>query len=83
METKKPVETRESALCGFTKTGKFLGDICPQSDLTYWRCYNCRYTITAAMPPAACPSCNQKTMFINITCYAPECGGPGKMDPRL
>ncbi|MHB9075309.1 MAG: rubredoxin-like domain-containing protein [Desulfobaccales bacterium] len=51
--------------------------------MTYWRCSNCRYTITAARPPEECPSCQQKTDFLNITCYAPECGGPGQIDPRL
>jgi rubrerythrin len=73
----------ECALCGYTASGKFAGDICPQCNLTYWRCSNCRYTITAAKPPDECPSCHQKMDFLNITCYTPECGGPGKIDPRL
>lgn len=83
METKKPEETMECALCGYTETGKFKGDICPECNLTYWRCENCRYTITASTPPDVCPSCHQKSEFLNITCYTPECGGPGKIDTRL
>jgi rubrerythrin len=75
--------TMECALCGYTAEGKFEGDICPQCNLTYWRCSNCRYTITAARPPDECPSCHQKADFQNITCYTPECGGPGQIDPRL
>jgi rubrerythrin len=73
----------ECALCGYTTSGKFTGDICPQCNLTYWRCSNCRNTITAVKPPDECPSCHQKTIFHNITCYTPECGGPGQIDPRL
>jgi rubrerythrin len=75
--------SRECALCGYTASGKFEGDICPQCNLTYWRCSKCQYTITAAKPPVACPSCHQKTDFLNITCYTPECGGSGQIDPRL
>jgi len=73
----------ECALCGFTAAGKFEGDICPQCHLTYWRCHHCQYTITAAKPPDECPSCRRKTDFLNITCYTPDCGGPGQIDPRL
>ncbi|MEW6386003.1 MAG: rubredoxin-like domain-containing protein [Thermodesulfobacteriota bacterium] len=51
--------------------------------MTYWRCSNCRYTLTAAQPPEVCPSCQQKCDFLNITCYTPECGGPGHIDPKL
>jgi len=73
----------ECALCGYAASGKFEGDICPQCNLTYWRCSTCKYTITAAKPPDECPSCHRKTDFLNITCYTPECGGPGQIDPRL
>lgn len=73
----------ECALCGYTASGKFVGDICPQCGMTYWRCSNCRYTITAVQPPEECPGCHQKTDFENITCYTPECGGPGHIDPKL
>jgi rubrerythrin len=75
--------TMECALCGYTGSGKFVGDICPQCSMTYWRCSNCRYTITAVKPPEECPSCHQKCDFTNITCYTPECGGPGHIDPQL
>ncbi len=83
METKKPEESMECALCGYNAKGRFEGDICPQCHLTYWRCENCRYTLTAAQPPEVCPGCHQKSGFLNITCYTPECGGPGGIDPRL
>ena len=64
----------ECALCGYTASGKFEGDICPQCNLTYWRCSNCKYTITAAKPPGECPSCHQKTDFLNV---------PPAHDPRI
>lgn len=73
----------QCALCGYSASGKFTGDICPDCNLTYWKCSNCGYTITAAGPPEECPECKEKCDFLNVTCYTPECGGPGKIDPRF
>lgn len=81
MEDKK--KKYECDHCGHTKEEKFTGDICPECGLTYWKCSHCGYLITAAMPPESCPSCKQKCDFLNVTCYTPECGGPGNIDPRL
>jgi rubredoxin len=75
------VRKRAGAQCGFTASGRFIGDICP--DLNYWKCRECRLLITAANPPELCPICNKKCPFVDVTCYAPECGGPGNIDPRL
>lgn len=69
--------------CGYSSAVKFDNDICPQCGLTYWKCSNCGYLLTAKKPPETCTSCNQKCNFINVTCYTPECGGPGNIDPRL
>ena len=69
--------------CGYTASGRFVGDICPQYGLPYWKCSNCGFTITAKAPPDVCPSCGEKYDFIDVTCYIPECGGPGRVDPRL
>jgi len=81
------MEQRETemqcALCGYTGSGKFVGDICPDCGLTYWKCHSCGYTITAVGAPEVCPECHAKCDFLNITCYTPECGGPGNIDPRL
>lgn len=71
------------ANCGFTAAGDFRGDLCPGCGLTYWKCGACGYLVTAAMPPAVCPECNDSCGFKNVTCYTPECGGPGNIDPRL
>lgn len=71
------------AHCGYTADGKFEGDICPQCGLTYWKCGNCGFVFTAAQPPDACPECGAQDSFKNVTCYIPECGGPGHMDTRL
>jgi len=76
-------EAKECAHCGFTAPSKFQEDVCPQCNLTSWRCNNCGYTLTGANPPEVCPGCNQNCLFVNITCYTPECGGPGGIDPRL
>jgi rubrerythrin len=69
--------------CGYTSDGKFTGDICPKCGRTYWKCGKCGYLITANVPPETCPSCKEKCDFHNVTCYTPECGGPGNIDPQL
>jgi rubrerythrin len=71
------------AHCGYTAEGKFEGDICPQCSQTFWKCGECGFLITAVTPPEVCPQCKEKCDFLNVTCYTPECGGPGHMDPRL
>ncbi|VBB43114.1 conserved hypothetical protein [uncultured Desulfatiglans sp.] len=71
------------AHCGYTADGRFEGDICPKCGLTYWKCSHCGFTLTAPSPPDICPECGEKCNFINITCYTPDCGGPGNIDPRL
>lgn len=71
------------ANCGYTADGRFTGDICPKCNLTYWKCNKCGYTITTSRPPDICPECGKRCEFKNVTCYTPECGGPGHMDPRL
>jgi len=76
-------EQSECTLCGYTATEKFSGDICPECGLTYWKCGKCNFTFTAPRPPEKCPGCGEKCDFLNITCYTPECGGPGNIDPRL
>jgi rubrerythrin len=76
-------EEKVCANCGYTSTEPFVGDICPECGKTFWKCNECGYTLTAAEPPEKCPSCGKKCEFRNVTCYTPECGGPGQIDPRL
>ncbi len=52
-------------------------------DKTFWKCGNCGFTQEAPSPPKSCPACRQECEFKNVTCYLPECGGPGQVDPRL
>jgi rubredoxin len=85
-EVKKMEEKQDEwicAHCGYTADGKFEGDICPQCGLTYWKCAKCGFLITASVPPDVCPECGEKCDFLNVTCYTPECGGPGHVDTRL
>lgn len=49
----------------------------------FWKCSSCGNTVQASIPPEICPSCKEKCFFKNVSCYTPECGGPGKIDPRL
>ncbi|MFZ5644337.1 MAG: rubredoxin-like domain-containing protein [Bacillota bacterium] len=43
-----------------------------------WKCDNCGYTFKSEPDklPEKCPSCNEKCVFLNITCYTPDCGCP-------
>ena len=52
-------------------------------ELTHWKCGKCNFTFTARSLPEKCPVCDEKCDFLNITCYTPDCGGPGNIDPRL
>jgi rubrerythrin len=49
----------------------------------FWKCGKCGNTVQALTPPEKCPSCNEKCVFKDVSCYTPECGGPGAIDPRL
>ena len=49
----------------------------------WWKCSNCGYTLQTPTPPEVCPSCGEKCIFIDATCYTPECGGPGNIDPQI
>jgi rubrerythrin len=49
----------------------------------HWKCGECGYTMVTAKPPETCPECKQACAFKDVTCYLPECGGPGNTDPRL
>lgn len=49
----------------------------------FWKCGECGNTVRAATPPEQCPSCNEKCAFKDVTCYTPDCGGPGNIDPKL
>jgi len=55
-----------------------IGNMAP-----HWKCLGCGNTIQVPNPPETCPSCKEKCTFKDITCYTPECGGPGNIDPRL
>lgn len=52
---------------------------------TTWKCSKCGYTFTAVKPEETCPECKEKCEFIDVSCYTPDCGGPGSgnSDPRL
>ena len=79
----KEQEKYACALCGYTADGRFVGDICPECGLTYWKCSKCGFLITAGKPPEICPECSERDCFIDVTCYIPECGGPSHIDPRF
>lgn len=69
--------------CGQPVTDPSSAALCPSCGLTYWKCGSCGFLLTAATPPNTCPSCHKDCEFKNVTCYTPDCGGPGNIDPRL
>ena len=65
--------------CGYSPGGAIIR----ASEDPYWKCGECGRTVRSAKPPEKCPGCGEVCDFKNITCYTPECGGPGNIDPRL
>ncbi len=51
--------------------------------MTWFKCSKCGYTLEIDSPPEQCPSCKESCVFIDNTCYTPDCGGPGNIDPRI
>lgn len=51
--------------------------------MSHWQCSKCGYQLQDKVPPGECPSCHEKCLFADITCYVPECGGEKNIDPRL
>ena len=51
--------------------------------MTKWMCSECGYQLDEEMPPEQCPGCAKTCMFRDVTCYIPECGGEGNINPRL
>ncbi|NLL90672.1 MAG: hypothetical protein GX226_06220, partial [Dehalococcoidales bacterium] len=37
----------------------------------------------AELPPEKCPNCHVKCIFSDVTCYIPECGGPGHLNRKM
>ena len=49
----------------------------------FWKCLECGNTIRSPSPPEICPSCKRNCAFKDVSCYTPDCGGPGNIDPQL
>lgn len=49
----------------------------------FWKCLECGNTVQTPSPPEICPSCNKQCAFKDVSCYTPDCGGPGNIDPQL
>ncbi len=49
----------------------------------FWKCSKCGFNVVAPTPPEVCPECKEPCEFKNVTCYLPDCGGPGNPDTRL
>ena len=51
--------------------------------MDYWMCSECNYVFEVETSPETCIKCHKKCDFDNVTCYVPECGGPGNVDCHL
>lgn len=49
----------------------------------WWMCSECEYVFQSETLSETCPSCKKKCTFVDVSCYIPECGGPGNLDMRL
>jgi len=47
-----------------------------------WKCSKCGYIIDKETPPEKCPSCGEKCVFIDNSCYTPDCDFKGT-DKRI
>jgi len=51
--------------------------------MTHLQCSNCDYILSSDTIPDECPSCQKKCTFNDVTCYRPDCGGPGNIDEKV
>ncbi|MDD4923780.1 MAG: hypothetical protein PHF74_02950 [Dehalococcoidales bacterium] len=51
--------------------------------MNWWMCSECDYVLQAELPPEKCPSCHAECIFSDVTCYIPQCGGPGRLDMKM
>ena len=65
--------------CGYSPHGFSLKN----ADIPFWKCGGCGRIVQAQQPPEKCPGCGEVCDFKNVTCYTPECGGTGYVDPQL
>ena len=77
----KEQDKRRCSLCGYTADGRFEGGHLPSIWLT-GNVLNADFSLRQenhlifARNVAKCD-------FVDVTCYTPECGGPGHVAPRL
>ena len=50
--------------------------------MTSWKCDSCGYIFEAEAPPDECPSCKEKCVFVDASCYTPDCQA-GEIDKRI
>jgi len=65
--------------CGYSPHGAYVMEAADP----FWKCGGCGRMVQALRPPEKCPGCGEVCDFKNVTCYAPQCGGPGNIDPQL
>jgi len=51
--------------------------------MSKWLCTECNYQMDAEAPPRYCPTCDKDCVFVDVTCYIPECGGEANVNPQV
>lgn len=52
--------------------------------MTFFQCERCLKIFEwTTIEVDACPNCNEKCTFTDVTNYTDECGGPGNIDQQL
>ncbi len=51
--------------------------------MNWWMCSECDYVLQAELPPGKCPNCHVECIFSDVTCYIPQCGGPGRLNMKM
>ena len=52
-----------------------------EEQMAHWMCTTCGYYLQSLASPERCPSCETWSVFNDVTCYRPECGGECNIDP--
>jgi len=73
----------ECAICGYRSDKPLDENKCPDCGMTFWKYRECGHILKAQNIPEQGPSCFRRCELRNVTCYTPECGGPGNIDKTL
>jgi len=86
MTSQEKEMTMQCALCGYTASGRFEGDICPRCNLTYWRCRRRSVPVAIRRPTSSISPAtprNAAALDVLIPACEPDDSATGNGGPRL